>query len=191
MRKSSVKELAAAGHLGICATNWDMSRPFSESYLGKVREKYGSALLQSPAARVVMEDSAGRVLFQMRRDFGVWGIPGGHPEERESIEQCLLREVREETGLELLEYRVFGHASDPQIEVCTYPNGHIVHSYALLFWATRWRGDLIASSDEASELRFMDPLALIKEAPESLLPNELITLQRFFEFKKTGQLQLY
>ena len=32
---------------------------------------------------------------------GVWEFPGGHLEENETFEECLKREVSEETGIEL------------------------------------------------------------------------------------------
>jgi 8-oxo-dGTP pyrophosphatase MutT (NUDIX family) len=36
-----------------------------------------------------------------RRDPGIWGLPKGTPNPGESMEQTALREVREETGLEV------------------------------------------------------------------------------------------
>lgn len=39
---------------------------------------------------------------------GKWIGVGGHKEENESIEECLLREVYEETGLKLLKYELCG-----------------------------------------------------------------------------------
>ncbi|HVA79797.1 MAG TPA: NUDIX domain-containing protein [Candidatus Binataceae bacterium] len=37
----------------------------------------------------------------MRYAPGAWDLPGGHLAIGESVEQCLLREVREETGLDV------------------------------------------------------------------------------------------
>ena len=42
-----------------------------------------------------------RVLLQRRDDTGRWGLPGGAVEPGESVRQALVREVREETGLEV------------------------------------------------------------------------------------------
>ena len=43
--------------------------------------------------------NGGRVLFVEHPDRG-WDIPGGHLEEEETPDQALLRELKEETGLE-------------------------------------------------------------------------------------------
>ncbi len=53
------------------------------------------------AAMVVLQDAAGSyaVSFSPRRC--EWGPPGGWREEGESVVECVLREVREETGLVL------------------------------------------------------------------------------------------
>jgi 8-oxo-dGTP diphosphatase len=43
----------------------------------------------------------GRVLLSVRADLRGWELPGGNPERGESDEQCLRREVLEETGLDV------------------------------------------------------------------------------------------
>jgi 8-oxo-dGTP pyrophosphatase MutT (NUDIX family) len=53
------------------------------------------------AAIVVLDDAHGRyaVVFSPRRD--EWGAPGGWREEGESVADCAVREVLEETGLQV------------------------------------------------------------------------------------------
>jgi 8-oxo-dGTP pyrophosphatase MutT (NUDIX family) len=53
------------------------------------------------AAMVVLQDADGRfaVMFSPLR--GEWGLPGGGREPGETVVECVLREVREETGLVL------------------------------------------------------------------------------------------
>ncbi|MGH8014002.1 MAG: NUDIX domain-containing protein [Candidatus Binataceae bacterium] len=48
-----------------------------------------------------------------------WDLPGGHLSLGEAVEQCLLREVNEETGLDVVIVRMLGfnHAGGPYIQV--------------------------------------------------------------------------
>ena len=49
-----------------------------------------------------------KILFQRRTDNGKWGLVGGLVEMNETYEQAALREIREETGLEVTDLKYFG-----------------------------------------------------------------------------------
>ena len=109
---------------------------FSETYLGKLRQVVGSRLLMVAGGRAVLENSDGKLLLHKRSDFNVWAFPGGGAEEGESAEDCIVREVLEETGLEIKNFEAIGFASNPQYETVVYPNGDVTQNYCLILYAT-------------------------------------------------------
>lgn len=64
-----------------------------------------------------------------------WIGIGGHFEAEESPEECLLREVKEETGLTLEEYSFCG--------IITFVCDHKITEYMHLFRGTDWSGEMI------------------------------------------------
>lgn len=92
------------------------------AYLDLIRERVGRQKIFLVFGGACVRDDHGRVLWQRRGDFGWWGLPGGILELDESLPQCVTREVREETGLEVEPVRLVGLYSSPSFDV-TYPNG--------------------------------------------------------------------
>lgn len=92
---------------------------FSSTYLGRLRQVVGDRLVLMPGARIVIQDTDGRILLQHRTDFGLWGLPGGNAEDGESLASIIVREVEEEVGLLIPTPRPFGFASDPALETIT------------------------------------------------------------------------
>ena len=64
-----------------------------------------------------------------------WIGVGGRFEDKESPEECLLREVREETGLTLTDYRFRG--------IVTFASDGWETEYMYLYTATGWTGGMI------------------------------------------------
>ncbi len=62
---------------------------------------------------VVINDEQGKIVFIKRNDLPVWDLPGGHVEEGESLVEAAIREVKEETGLDVRITRLVGIYSRP------------------------------------------------------------------------------
>ena len=71
-----------------------------------------------------------------------WIGVGGKFEENESPDECLIREVREETGLTLTDYRLRG--------IVTFVSQGWEAGDMFLFIATGWGGERLADCDEGT-----------------------------------------
>ena len=158
---------------------------FADSYLGRLRALVGSRLLLVPGARIVVENEAGEILLQQRSDFGLWGVPGGVPDEGEDLTAAVVRETFEETGLTVADPTPFGFASDPAHEVWTYPNGDQCHYFTLMYAARRYSGELRATDGESLALGWFRLDAL-----PPLLPVMGRTLTAYGRYRETGAFQM-
>lgn len=83
----------------------------------------------------IIRDQQNRILLQRRSDYGDWGLPGGGMDAGESIEETMIREVYEETGLKIKEYNLYTVYSGPRMKY-RYPDGNEVVFVMFLFNAT-------------------------------------------------------
>ena len=69
-------------------------------YIHDLRKMIGprKIILNCAGSLIIRED---KILFQRRTDNGKWGLIGGLLEMNETYEEAALREIREETGLEV------------------------------------------------------------------------------------------
>jgi 8-oxo-dGTP diphosphatase len=75
-----------------------------------------------------------------------WALPGGFVEYGETVEDAVIREINEETGLKTTIKKVFGIYSDPNRD----PRGHTISIVYLLDII----GGQLKGSDDASDAKF-------------------------------------
>ncbi len=128
-------------------------RSYEDSYLGKLRAKVGDMTVFAIAARAIVLDASDRILFIQRRDNEQWAMPAGSIELGETITECLIREVREETGLEVQSPELMGVYSHPRFSTPT-AYGDTDQLFNLTFIVRTWTGDLLRETDETIDAKF-------------------------------------
>ena len=107
-----------------------------------------------PGATAIIFNESGEVLLQKRSDNGWWSLPGGGMDIGESIEQCVIREVFEETGLQVTVTRLVGISSDPeQHSVMSYPDGAVVQ-YVGAYFECETRSGELRISEESTDIGY-------------------------------------
>lgn len=107
------------------------------------------------------------LLLEKRSDCGWWGLVGGSLEIGETVEECALREVLEETGLklELKKLRLLSIYSDPKEgRILQYPDNRI-HLIDIVFYY-KLSVKNINISEESLEISLFKP----EEIPKEIVP---------------------
>lgn len=95
---------------------------------------------------VIIRDESILLIKRKNQPFkGMWALPGGFVEYGETVEEAILREVKEETGMDAKIKRLLGVYSRPDRD----PRGHVISIVFLL----DAEGKLIAG-DDAGDARF-------------------------------------
>ncbi|MFJ8440110.1 NUDIX hydrolase [Kitasatospora griseola] len=111
-----------------------------------------------PSVTVVVTDEAGRLLLIHKTDNNLWALPGGGHDIGEFVADTAVREVREETGIDVVVDSIVGLYTDPG-HVMAYDDGEVRQQFSICFKARPVGGDLRTSS-ESKEVRWVDPADL-------------------------------
>lgn len=126
---------------------------FARMCMGDLRHKF--VLLQDGAAAVIVNNK-GQILLQSRADRDQWGLPGGCQELGERFQDTIIREVKEETNLDVSEedlelIDIVSGASRRS----DYSNGDVVINNTALYCVHNYSGEL-KWDEESKEMRFFD-----------------------------------
>jgi ADP-ribose pyrophosphatase YjhB (NUDIX family) len=147
------------------------------SYVDQLRELVGNRRLIIPAIRAIIQDSRGEFLFIQRRDNGRWALPSGCLEIGESVRDCLVREMKEETGLDVISATPIAIHSEPRFGF-TDETGAGYQLVIIVFWVDHWKGELVTHTDETIDAGFFS-----REGLPEVLPHYLEALEDFGEFR--------
>lgn len=131
----------------------------NRDYIKWIRSKVGHERVILNFAGGCVYNDKGEILLQRRVDFNKWGLPGGAMELGETAEETAIREVMEETGLEVKVKKLIGVYSGYPAE---YPNGDKTQSIVTAFEMEITGGELKINDNESLELKFFP----IDEIPE-------------------------
>jgi 8-oxo-dGTP pyrophosphatase MutT (NUDIX family) len=109
-------------------------------------------------------------LLEKRSDCGLWGLPGGRIDAGESAIEAAVREVLEETGLQVRVTGLVGVYSEPATRIVVHPD-NVVQLVDIILSAEIVGGELKVSA-ESEELRFFDP----KDPPDNIVPPAMLPL---------------
>lgn len=96
-----------------------------------------------------------KILLERRADSERWAFIGGGMKIQESLEQCVQREILEETGLETQCVQLLNVFSYPY-RIAEYPDGNIVRIVTALYSVEVKDFHSLICSEESKELRFFD-----------------------------------
>jgi ADP-ribose pyrophosphatase YjhB (NUDIX family) len=158
------------------------------SYMWRLRRRVGHQLVVMPCVQVLLMDELDRMYLQRRSDLGTWEMPSGTCEPDGSFAQSAVREVAEETGLEIeiVDLVAFASLSDPAIQTITYPNGDRTQCFSVCFYARRWTGEIRIEPAEVLEASFFD----LEHLPGPLHPSTRVALGLYHRFLESKTFQV-
>jgi len=106
-----------------------------------------------PAVSVFIQDKQDRILMIRRTDNDKYAIPGGQQEIGETLAQAAVREVKEETGIDVAIVGLVGLYSNPA-HVIAYDDGEVRQEFSICFRAHPTGGEL-QTSDESKEVHWI------------------------------------
>ena len=102
-----------------------------------------------------------KILLEKRKNMpskGKWSVPGGLVELGESVENAVIREVKEETGLDVYEPRL--------VDVVTYVSmgerGAVMYHYVIIDYLVNVKGGNAKAASDAAALKWV-PFSEVEE----------------------------
>ncbi len=123
----------------------------NKNYIQWIRSKVGHEKIILVFAGGCILNEKSEVLLQRRGDTNMWGFLGGAIELGETPEMAVIREVKEETGLDVEVGRIIGVYTDCNMK---YAGGDEAHSIVIGYELRVVGGKLFCDGEETLELKY-------------------------------------
>ena len=145
------------------------------NYILELRKFVGQRPLIQCGTCVIISDS-NNILMQLRTDNKKWGLPGGSIEIGEKVEEAVIREVKEETGLSicLKDLKLFAVFSGER-QHYIYPHGDEVYNVVTVFTTSVFSGELQIDNTESSSLKFFK----VDKLPTEISPPDIEVIEKY------------
>lgn len=151
-------------------------------YIMELRKLVGHRTLLMPCAGAIIGDGKGNVLLQLRKDDKTWATHGGSVELDERVEDTMIREVKEEIGLSVLDYKLLNIYSGPEHHNI-YPNGDEVSCIDIVYYCHNFEGEIRYQEDEVLNTQWFNESNL----PDNIGLNTRKWLNDYFAILRNNQ----
>ena len=122
-------------------------------YIMNLREIVGHSPLIGVGATTLVFNNKNELLLNLRSDTDTWGIPGGSKELRETLEECAIRELKEETNINVNDLELITVLSGKEYYF-KYPNEDELDCVIALYKVLNYEGELNINDGESKQLKF-------------------------------------
>ena len=133
--------------------------PIDKEFIKKDKSHSQKKIKLTIMCMVYKDDGYFLVENRLKKDWPGLTFPGGHVEDGEMIEDAVYREMKEETGLELLDIEPRGYIEWNEF-------GDDVRHLAMLFKSNKFKGEIKSSKE--GEIFFIKE----EDLPKYLLSND-------------------
>jgi ADP-ribose pyrophosphatase YjhB (NUDIX family) len=109
-----------------------------------------------PSVTVAIRNDAGKLLLIHKIDNDLWALPGGGHDPGERIVDTAIREVKEETGLDVEIESLVGTYTDPR-HVMQYDDGEVRQQFSLCFKGRLVGGTAREDGTETKAVEWVSP----------------------------------